>query len=114
MHRIMATTATKKDAFAVIETGGKQYIVTPGQTLEVELLGEHKEGDKITFDTVLMTDDGSSAKVGSPYTGGKVSATYVGDTKGPKLSIIRYKAKSNRDRKIGHRQKYAQIKIDSI
>ncbi len=114
MHRIMATTATKKDAFAVIETGGKQYIVTPGQTLEVELLGEHKEGDKITFDTVLMTDDGSAAKVGTPYTGSKVSATYVGDTKGPKLSIIRYKAKSNRDRKIGHRQKYAQIKIDAI
>lgn len=114
MHLIMATTATKNDAFAVIETGGKQYIVTPGQTIEVELLGEHKEGDKITFDTVLMTDDGLAAKVGTPYTGSKVIATYLGETKGPKLSIIRYKAKSNRDRKIGHRQKYAQIKIDSI
>jgi len=114
MHRIMATTATKTDAFAVIETGGKQYIVTPGQTLEVELLGEHAEGDKITFDTVLMTDDGASAKVGSPYTGSKVTATYMGITKGPKLSIIRYKAKSNRDRKIGHRQKYAEIKIEAI
>jgi large subunit ribosomal protein L21 len=110
----MATTATNKDAFAVIETGGKQYIVTPGQTLEVELLGEHAEGDKIIFDTVLMTDDGSAAKVGTPYTGSKVTATYMGIKKGPKLSIIRYKAKSNRDRKIGHRQKYAQIKIDAI
>jgi len=114
MHRIMATTATKSDAFAVIETGGKQYIVTPGQTLKVELLGEHKEGDKITFDTVLMTDDGSAAKVGTPYTGGKVTATYLGEKKGPKLSIIRYKAKSNRDRKIGHRQHYAEIKIETI
>lgn len=113
---IMATTATKTktDAFAVIETGGKQYIVTPGQTLDVELLGDHKEGDTITFDTVLMTDDGSAAKIGTPYTGSKVTATYLGMVKGPKISIIRYKAKSNRDRKLGHRQKYSQIKIDKI
>ena len=108
------TTTTKTDAFAVIETGGKQYIVTPGQILDVELLGEHKEGDKITFDTVLLTDDGSAAKIGTPYTGTKVTATYLGLKKGPKISIIRFKAKSNRDRKLGHRQKYAQIKIDSI
>jgi large subunit ribosomal protein L21 len=110
----MATTATKKDAFAVIETGGKQYIVSVGDTLEVELLGEHQEGASIEFDTVLMTDDGSSAKVGTPYTGTKVKATYMGLTKGPKITILRYKAKSNRDRKIGHRQKYSQIKIESI
>jgi len=109
----MATTANKS-AFAVIETGGKQYIVTPGQILEVELLGEHEAGTPIVFDTVLMTDDGLSAKVGTPYTGGKVTATYVGLTKGPKISILRYKAKSNRDRKLGHRQKYSQIKIEAI
>jgi large subunit ribosomal protein L21 len=110
----MATTATKNDAFAVIMTGGKQYIVSAGDTLEVELLGDHKEGDKITFDTVLMTDDGAKATVGAPYTGGKVTATYLGESKGPKLSIIRFKAKSNRDRKIGHRQHYAKIKIETI
>jgi len=110
----MATAATKTDAFAVIETGGKQYIVTEGETLKVELLGDHKEGDTITFDTVLMTDDGSSAKIGTPYTGSKVTATYLGEKKGPKLSIIRYKAKSNRDRKLGHRQTYAEIKIEKI
>ncbi len=109
----MATAATT-GAFAVIETGGKQYIVSVGDTLLVELLGDHKEGDTITFDTVLLTDDGSSAKVGTPYTGGKVTATYLGEKKGPKLSIIRFKAKSNRDRKIGHRQHYAEIKIASI
>ena len=114
MQHIMATTATNKDAFAVIETGGKQYVVTSGQTLEVELLNDHVEGDKITFDTVLMTDDGAAAKVGAPYTGTKVTATHMGISKGPKISIIRYKAKSNRDRKLGHRQKYAQIKIDTI
>jgi len=109
----MATTATK-DAFAVIETGGKQYIVSVGDTVAVELLGDHKEGDKITFDSVLMTDDGAKATVGTPFTGSKVTATYLGEKKGPKLSIIRFKAKSNRDRKIGHRQHYAEIKIESI
>jgi large subunit ribosomal protein L21 len=109
----MATAATT-GAFAVIETGGKQYIVSVGDTLLVELLGDHKEGDTITFDTVLLTDDSSSAKVGTPYTGSKVTATYLGEKKGPKLSIIRFKAKSNRDRKIGHRQHYAEIKITAI
>jgi len=113
---MLGTMATKKakDAFAVIATGGKQYVVTVGETLEVELLGEHKEGDAIEFDTVLMTDDGTSAKVGTPTTGTKVVATYLGEKKGPKLTIIRYKAKSNRDRRLGHRQHYAQVKIESI
>jgi len=110
----MATKTAKNEAFAVIATGGKQYMVSVGDTLSVELLGEHKEGDAIEFDTVLITDDGSKTKVGTPFTGSKVKATYLGEKKGPKLSIIRYKAKSNRDRKIGHRQHYAEIKIESI
>jgi large subunit ribosomal protein L21 len=110
---IMATDTSNKP-FAVIATGGKQYIVHAGDTMEVELLHDQKEGDKIEFDTVLMTDDGKTAKVGTPHTGTKVTATYLGETKGPKLTIVRYKAKSNRDRRIGHRQHYAQIKIESI
>lgn len=107
-------TDTKSTPFAVIATGGKQYVVREGDVLKVELLGDYKEGDKIEFDQVLMTDDGKSAKVGTPATGGKVTATYMSEKKGPKLTIIRYKAKSNRDRRIGHRQKYAEIKIDKI
>lgn len=110
----MATTIKTPAPFAVIETGGKQYIVSVGDVLEVEMLGDFSDGDAITFDTVLMTDDGSTAKVGTPYTGTKVKATYMGIEKGPKITILRYKAKSNRDRKIGHRQKYSQIKIESI
>ena len=107
-------TETQTAPFAVIATGGKQYIVRAGDTLKVELLGEHKEGDKIEFDSVLMTDDGKAAKIGTPHTGSKVTATYLGEKKGPKLTIIRYKAKSNRDRRIGHRQHYAEVKIDKI
>ena len=110
----MATETTNTTPFAVIETGGKQYVVREGDTLLVELLKDYSAGDKIDFDSVLMTDDGKTAKIGTPHTGTKVSATYVGEKKGKKLTIIRYKAKSNRDRRVGHRQHYAEIKIDSI
>jgi large subunit ribosomal protein L21 len=109
----MATETTSKP-FAVIATGGKQYVVHVGDTIQVELLGDHAAGDVIEFDTVLMTDNGTSSKVGKPHTGTKVAATYLGEVKGPKLTIVRYKAKSNRDRRIGHRQHYASIKINSI
>lgn len=110
----MATQKANKEAFAVIATGGKQYVVSVGDTLAVELLGDHKEGDTVEFDSVLMTDDGAKAKVGTPYTGGKVKATYLGEKKGPKITIVRYKAKSNRDRRLGHRQHYAEVKIETI
>ncbi|MCA9366064.1 50S ribosomal protein L21 [Candidatus Kaiserbacteria bacterium] len=111
----MAKTAVKTEDFAVIETGGKQYIVSAGDVLEVELLGEHAEGDKIEFDKVVMSDNGKDVTLGTPYIdGAKVTATYLGEKKGPKITILRYKAKSNRDRKVGHRQKYASVKIESI
>ena len=110
-----AEKAVMREDFAIIETGGKQYIVSVGDVLEVELLGDHKEGDKIEFDKVLMSDDGKDATIGNPYIkGASVKATYVGLKKGPKVTILRYKAKSNRDRKVGHRQKYAQVKIEAI
>jgi large subunit ribosomal protein L21 len=109
----MTTQTTNTAPFAVIATGGKQYVVRVGDTLLVELLYGQEEGDKIEFDA-LMSDDGSASKIGAPTTGGKVVATYLGEKKGVKLTIVRYKAKSNRDRRIGHRQHYAQIKIDSI
>ncbi len=115
----MPKKATAKDAaseFAVIETGGKQYMVSVGDVVEVELLeGEIKEGDKVTFDKVLMVDNGTDTTIGAPYIkGAKVMGTYEGLKKGKKLTIVRYKAKSNRDRKIGHRQKYATVKIESL
>ena len=102
--------------FAVIETGGKQYVVSVGDTLEVERLrGDLSEGDKIEFDKVLMVDNGKDATIGTPYIdGAKVQATYQGEKKGKKLNIIRFKAKSNRDRNVGHRQKYSKITIDAL
>ena len=110
------TTATETNTtpFAIIATGGKQYVVREGDVLQVELLGDHKAGDKIEFDQVLMTDDGKVSKIGTPTTGGKVQATFLGNKKGKKLTIIRYKAKSNRDRRLGHRQQHAEVKIEKI
>lgn len=107
---IMTTETNNKD-FAVIATGGKQYIVSAGDTIKVELLGDHKEGDTIEFDQVLMKND----TVGTPVVAGaKVKATFLGEKKAQKISILRYKAKSNRNRKQGHRQKHAEVKIESI
>lgn len=111
---IMANKELHTD-FAVIETGGKQYTVSVGDIIDVELLDEHQEGDSITFDKVLLSDDGKAATIGTPYiAGAKVTATSLGLKKGPKITIVRYKAKSNRDRKLGHRQKYTRVEITSI
>lgn len=107
-------TTTAKDC-AVIQTGGKQYVVFEGDVLNVELLGEHKEGDSITFDSVLLKDQGETTTIGTPTIDkASVKATFLGEVKGQKISILRFKAKSNFDRKVGHRQKYAKVKIEKI
>ena len=106
----------EKSEFAVILSGGKQYVVCVGDIVDVERLpNEYKEGDTVEFDKVLLVDNGTDATIGTPYiAGAKVKAVYQGEKKGKKLSIVRFKAKSNRDRKIGHRQKYARVKIESL
>ena len=102
-------------SFAVIETGGKQYKVAVGDVLDVELLGELEEGADVVFDKVLLTENNGDTKIGTPYlAGAKVSAKYVGLAAGPKITIVRYQQKSNRDRKQGHRQKYARVEITAI
>lgn len=116
---VMATKSVSKDKeIAVILTGGKQYVVSVGDTVEVELLsplGALKEGDVVTFDQVLLMDNGTDTTIGTPYIpGAKVTAKFVADIKAQKISILRYKAKSNRDRKIGHRQKYSKVTIEAF
>ncbi len=108
---------------AIIETGGKQYLVQMDTVLEVEKL-EHKDGPssaeatqgrKITFDKVLMTDDGSTAKIGAPYISGeKVSAEVVSEGRDAKVTVIRYRPKSRHFVKKGHRQPFTKVKITSL
>src|SRR3989344_6081281 len=102
--------------FAVILTGGKQYTVKVGDTLKIEkLAGEHKEGDKITFDKVLLVDNGTDTTIGTPYiTGAKVEATYAKAGRSAKVLVLKYRQKS-RYRKVNtHRQPFAVVKIDAI
>ena len=100
---------------AVIKTGGKQYIVTPGQKLKVEkLMGE--AGAEIKFPEVLLVEnDDKKVEVGQPIvTGAQVSAKILAQTKGPKVIAYKYKAKKRYHKKIGHRQQLTEVEITSI
>lgn len=99
---------------AVIETGGKQYVVSEGAVLSVEKL-EGEKGGKITFDKVLLTDNGSDTKVGAPYiSGAKVSAELVEEGREAKVTVIRYRQKSRYFKKKGHRQPYTKVRIATL
>ena len=101
---------------AIVQTGGKQYVVSAGDTLKIEkITGAFKKGDKITLEKVLLVDDGANATIGTPYIkGAKVEAQLVGMERAPKVTVIKYKQKSRYFKKRGHRQPYFQIKITSI
>ena len=99
--------------FAVIQTGGKQYLVKEGQSLKIEKIVGAK-GDKMVFDKVLLiaNDDGSEAKVGKPYVeGAKVEAEILDQGRGDKVLIIKYKRKVRYHRRKGHRQDFTKVKI---
>ncbi|MFM2357700.1 MAG: hypothetical protein RJA61_437 [Candidatus Parcubacteria bacterium] len=103
--------------FAVIETGGKQYQVSPGAVLKIEkIIGEYKEGDKLVFDKVLLVDDGKGlTTIGAPYvTGAKVEATLAEIGRAKKVTVIKYKQKSRYYKKNGHRQPYFKVEIGAI
>ena len=102
--------------FAVIQTGGKQYKVSVGDTVQIEkILGEYKAGDKITFDKVLLVDNGSDTTIGAPYiSGAKVEATLVAIGRAPKILVTKYKQKSRYLKTNGHRQPFFKVKIDSL
>ena len=102
--------------FAIIETGAKQYKVQEGDKIQIEkLAGEYKEGDKVIFESVVLLDDGAKTEVGTPVVSGKkVEAKFLGEVKGKKIRIQKFKSKSNYDKVIGHRQKYFSVEITKI
>lgn len=110
----MSETTSKN--FAVIETGGKQYRVAVGDVITIEKLdGDFKEGDKISFDKVLLLDDGATTTVGAPYIeGAKVQALFEAEGKARKINVLRFRAKSRYTRRYGHRQPFAKVKISSL
>ncbi len=106
---------------AVIKTGGKQYVVSKGSIVTVEKLGrgaatlDLKKGDSVTFDEVLMTDDGKSLTLGAPaLKGGVVKGSVVMVGRAKKIDVVKYKAKSRYYKRRGHRQPFVKVKIESI
>jgi large subunit ribosomal protein L21 len=100
--------------YAVIETGGKQYRVTPGQTLEVELLPAGP-GETVTLDRVLLVSADGRTLVGQPtVTGAHVVGTVAREGRGDKIIVFRYKSKKRYRRKTGHRQDYTYLTITDI
>mgnify|MGYP001616165108 CR=1 FL=1 len=102
--------------FAVITTGGKQYKVSKGGLVSIEkITGEFKKGDKISFDKVLMVDDGKDTTIGTPYiTGAKVESEIVEIGRSRKVLVMKYKQKSRYLKRNGHRQPFFKVKILNI
>lgn len=98
--------------YAVIRTGGKQYRVEEGSTIDVERLGS--DTDEVTFAPVLLVDGERVLSAAGDLAKVAVRARVVGETKGPKITGFRYKNKSNQRRRWGHRQKYDTIEITAI
>lgn len=97
---------------AVIQTGGKQYLVKQGDVLKVEKL-EAKQGDQVTFDT-LMKADGDKVELGTPTVSGSVKAEIVEQGRAAKIEVVHYKPKVRYKKRSGHRQPYTKIKILSV
>ncbi len=102
------------DAYAVIETGGKQYIAKTGSVLDIELL-DAKEGDKITFSKVLAVSNGTELTIGAPQVkGASVSAEVLKQFRGKKVIAFKKKRRKGYHKKIGHRQELLRVKVGEI
>lgn len=99
---------------AVIKTGGKQYIVEPGQKLKIEKI-EGKDGKEVNFKEVLLLENGSKVEIGEPKVSGvSVVGKIVKQDKADKVIVFRYKSKTRRRKKKGHRQPYTEVEITGI
>jgi len=102
--------------FAVIKTGGKQYKVSKGDVVKIEKIkGDLKVGDKVTFNDVLLVEDGKDTKIGTPYIAtAKVEGTLEAIGRNKTVDVIKYKQKSRYFKKNGHRQPWFKVRVDSI
>jgi len=100
--------------FAVIKTGGKQYIVTPGDKIKIEKL-DAKEGKEVTFKEVLLLEKNKKLEIGNPLVkGAKVIGKVLSQGKGKKIIIFKYKPKTRYKVKKGHRQPFTEVEIKTI
>ncbi len=99
--------------YAVIETGGKQYRVTPGASVEVETLSGNV-GDAVEFDRVLALVDGDQLSIGKMLASAKVKGTIAEHGRGDKVIVFKFKRKKQYKRTIGHRQNYTRVNVSEI
>ena len=100
--------------YAVIETGGKQYRVSPGEEVKLEKM-PGAIGDPVSFEKVLMTSDGEQVQIGKPYVeNAKVVGRLTLHGKDRKIIVFKYKRRKGYRRKNGHRQQFTQVKIENI
>lgn len=97
---------------AVIKTGGKQYVVKEGDVLKIEKL-EAKPGEEISLE-VMLRADGDKVEIGAPLLSGQAKAEVVEQGRADKIDVVKYKAKSRYNRRVGHRQLFTKVKIKSI
>ena len=100
--------------FAVIQTGGKQYLVSPGDKIKVEKL-DKAEGKEITFGQVLLMEKNKALKIGEPLVkGAKVTAKILKQDRAKKVIVLKYRPKKRYQKKKGHRQPFTQVEILKI
>ena len=99
--------------YAIVKTGGKQYKVAVGDTVEVEKL-DGAAGSTVTLPALLVVDGADVTSDAKALAGVKVSAEIVAATKGPKISIMKYKNKTGYKKRMGHRQQLTQVKVTEI
>ncbi|HXP86134.1 MAG TPA: 50S ribosomal protein L21 [Bryobacteraceae bacterium] len=99
--------------YAVIETGGKQYRVAPGESIEVETLpGE--VGTEVEFDRVLAVVDGETVKAGPAAAGARVTGAITAQGRGEKTIVFKFKRKKQYKRTIGHRQNFTRVEVKEV
>lgn len=100
--------------YAVVRSNGKQYKVAAGDEIDLEALG-FEAGDPVELGEVLMVVDGESIRIGTPLVeGATVRATVVGQMRGPKIHIFKFKAKKRYRKRMGHKQGFTRVKVDEI
>ena len=100
--------------YAIIEDNGRQYTVQQGDVVDVDLR-DATEKESLVFERVLMVRDDADTKVGTPtLDGARVVATVLGEVKGDKIVVVKFKRRKNYKRKQGHRQRYTRVRIESI
>ncbi len=101
--------------YAIIETGGKQYRVQPGDMLDIELLDLAEGQEQVEFDRVLLVGEAESVRIGTPVVdGAKVTAKAVTELRGPKIVIYKQKRRKGYHLKKGHRQDLLRVQIEDI